>query len=142
MILNDQYLDAKILFSHKIDIGNRDINIEKELQDLKATILEQKIINEKPASQNCENEINAIMSDPIISKPKPIFILTKMNGNKTLSGKKIGLYTVIERQKRIRKYKEKLAKWREDHPVNRNFEGRRRIAFEKQRINGRFIKNL
>ena len=53
---------------------------------------------------------------------------------------RIGIYTLVERKHKIRKYKEKLKKWRSIHPINRNFEGRRKVAFAKKRFNGRFQK--
>ena len=55
--------------------------------------------------------------------------------------KMIGNYTPIERQRKIKKYKDKLGKWRAEHPINRKFNGRRKVAFLKQRFNGRFSKS-
>lgn len=54
--------------------------------------------------------------------------------------KKVGAYTLIERQKRIIKYKAKLKKWRALHPLSRKFDGRRQVAFKKCRLNGKFAK--
>ena len=54
--------------------------------------------------------------------------------------KKVGKYTVAERRLKIRKYKEKLVKWRLGHPLSRKFDGRKKIAFAKYRRNGRFAK--
>eukprot|EP01017_Pseudomicrothorax_dubius_P038427 TRINITY_DN5756_c0_g1_i3.p1 TRINITY_DN5756_c0_g1~~TRINITY_DN5756_c0_g1_i3.p1 ORF type:complete len:313 (-),score=63.93 TRINITY_DN5756_c0_g1_i3:192-1130(-) len=53
---------------------------------------------------------------------------------------KVGLYTREERIGKIKKYKSKLSRWREKHPVNRVFKGRSRAANAKPRVNGRFIK--
>eukprot|EP01017_Pseudomicrothorax_dubius_P017237 TRINITY_DN1952_c0_g1_i1.p1 TRINITY_DN1952_c0_g1~~TRINITY_DN1952_c0_g1_i1.p1 ORF type:complete len:281 (-),score=27.09 TRINITY_DN1952_c0_g1_i1:116-958(-) len=53
---------------------------------------------------------------------------------------KIGSYTREERIKKIRNYRSKVQKWREKHPINRNFKGRSRAAIQKPRINGRFVK--
>lgn len=53
---------------------------------------------------------------------------------------RIGAYTRTERQRKIRKYKDKLRRRRSLCPVARRFEGRRQIAFAKFRCNGRFAK--
>lgn len=37
------------------------------------------------------------------------------------------------------KYKNKIKKWRNAHPVNRNFRGRSRVAVKKPRIKGKFV---
>ena len=55
--------------------------------------------------------------------------------------KRIGLYSKIERFRKIKKYKAKVRKRRLDHPISRKFGGRSKIAFEKHRKNGRFAKN-
>lgn len=53
-----------------------------------------------------------------------------------------GAYTKVERQRRIRKYKDKLQRRRKVYPLSRRFEGRRRVAFAKARNNGRFAKAI
>eukprot|EP01017_Pseudomicrothorax_dubius_P035063 TRINITY_DN4867_c0_g2_i5.p1 TRINITY_DN4867_c0_g2~~TRINITY_DN4867_c0_g2_i5.p1 ORF type:complete len:272 (-),score=45.19 TRINITY_DN4867_c0_g2_i5:107-862(-) len=53
----------------------------------------------------------------------------------------VGIYTCQERSIRIAKYKNKIKKFREAHPVNRTFTGRSQIAVQKPRIKGRFVKN-
>ena len=58
------------------------------------------------------------------------------------SEKRIGIYTRIERKKKIKKYKEKIGRWRQNHPVNRKFEGRHKVAIKKYRCNGRFAKKI
>ena len=50
-----------------------------------------------------------------------------------------GIYTIEERAQKIISYKKKIKKWREDHPVNRVFNGRSRIAVKKPRIKGKFV---
>ena len=45
------------------------------------------------------------------------------------------------REMKIRRYKEKVKKWREKHPVSRRFEGRRKVATTKYRLNGKFAKS-
>lgn len=64
----------------------------------------------------------------------------EQNASDDATEKRVGIYTKVEREGKIRRYKEKLKKWRALHPVSRNFEGRRRVAFNKSRNNGRFFK--
>eukprot|EP00826_Nyctotherus_ovalis_P052342 TRINITY_DN6619_c0_g2_i3.p1 TRINITY_DN6619_c0_g2~~TRINITY_DN6619_c0_g2_i3.p1 ORF type:complete len:194 (+),score=43.46 TRINITY_DN6619_c0_g2_i3:218-799(+) len=64
----------------------------------------------------------------------------EQNASEDITEKKVGIYTKVERERKIRKYKKKLKKWRTLHPISRNFEGRRRVAFTKIRNNGRFFK--
>lgn len=80
----------------------------------------------------------------LFNEPRTIGIINQGIDNKKLpdsDGEKyVGAYTRVERKRRIMKYKEKQKKWRKLHPLSRNFEGRRRIAFEKVRKNGKFTK--
>jgi len=46
--------------------------------------------------------------------------------------------TQSERIEKMKKYKAKLKKWREAHPINRYYVGRRKNALRKARANGRF----
>jgi hypothetical protein len=50
-----------------------------------------------------------------------------------------GLYTRDDRLSRILKYKKKICKWRDQHPVNRSFRGRSSVAGKKPRIKGKFV---
>ena len=52
---------------------------------------------------------------------------------------RIGKYTKSERQERIRKYKAKLNRWRQSKR-NPKYKNRSKIAQNKLRINGRFVK--
>ncbi len=54
--------------------------------------------------------------------------------------RKVGLYTITERSRRILYYKRKLKKWRAEHPVSRVFRGRKKVAFNKPRVNGKFAR--
>jgi hypothetical protein len=56
------------------------------------------------------------------------------------SGQPAGIYSKEERQEKIQRYKNKIRKYREAHPVMRTFEGRSKIAGSKPRIKGRFAK--
>eukprot|EP01017_Pseudomicrothorax_dubius_P007989 TRINITY_DN12585_c0_g3_i2.p1 TRINITY_DN12585_c0_g3~~TRINITY_DN12585_c0_g3_i2.p1 ORF type:complete len:414 (+),score=54.63 TRINITY_DN12585_c0_g3_i2:64-1305(+) len=53
---------------------------------------------------------------------------------------KIGPLTKEERMLKIRKYKQKQKNWRCAHPVKRSFVGRSKVATEKPRVRGRFVK--
>lgn len=44
-----------------------------------------------------------------------------------------------ERTGKILKYKNKIRKYRNEHPVNRNFKGRSVVAGKKPRIKGKFV---
>jgi len=55
--------------------------------------------------------------------------------------KKIGKYTLSERSKKIMKYKLKLAKRRQMHPISKKFNGRKSVALNKFRLNGKFAKS-
>jgi len=54
-------------------------------------------------------------------------------------GRLVGMYTQRERADKIRKYKQKLMRWRHEHG-NDTFNGRSRVAKKKLRYFGRFIK--
>lgn len=59
--------------------------------------------------------------------------------NKT-GERKVGELTRLARLRKIMKYKNKQKLWRESHPVTRIYTGRRRVAGDKPRIRGRFVK--
>jgi hypothetical protein len=60
---------------------------------------------------------------------------------KMLKGQdQLGSYSREERMQRILKYKNKIQKWRDAHPVNRAFTGRSKVAGNKPRFKGRFVK--
>ena len=50
-----------------------------------------------------------------------------------------GTYTREERTGKILKYKNKIRKWRHEHPVTRKFKGRSVVAGKKPRIKGKFV---
>jgi len=50
-----------------------------------------------------------------------------------------GIYTKHERINKILKYKNKIRKWRNAHPVKRVFKGRSQVAGQKPRIKGKFV---
>lgn len=61
--------------------------------------------------------------------------------NKLLKGADhLGSYSREERMQKIMKYKNKIQKWRDSHPVNRAFTGRSKVAGNKPRVKGRFVK--
>jgi len=53
---------------------------------------------------------------------------------------KIGKYNLSERSKKILKYKLKLVKRRQMHPISKKFTGRKNVALNKFRLNGKFAK--
>lgn len=50
-----------------------------------------------------------------------------------------GVYNKHERINKILKYKNKIRKWRREHPVKRVFKGRSVVAGQKPRIKGKFV---
>eukprot|EP01017_Pseudomicrothorax_dubius_P023383 TRINITY_DN25013_c0_g1_i1.p1 TRINITY_DN25013_c0_g1~~TRINITY_DN25013_c0_g1_i1.p1 ORF type:complete len:279 (+),score=24.16 TRINITY_DN25013_c0_g1_i1:120-956(+) len=52
----------------------------------------------------------------------------------------IGCYTKQQRQEKILRYKSKISKWKENHPIRLHFKGRSRVAMAKPRVKGRFVK--
>jgi hypothetical protein len=53
---------------------------------------------------------------------------------------RIGKYTLAERSHRIMKFKNKLQKRRQSHPISKKFSGRKNVALNKFRLNGKFAK--
>ena len=50
-----------------------------------------------------------------------------------------GVYNKQERIGKILKYKNKIRKWRAEHPVKKSFKGRSAVANQKPRIKGKFV---
>jgi hypothetical protein len=48
--------------------------------------------------------------------------------------------TLSERSKKILKYKQKLIQRRRTCPISKKFTGRSKVANQKLRINGKFVK--
>lgn len=51
----------------------------------------------------------------------------------------LGAYDREERISKILKYKNKIRKWRKEHPVKKDFHGRSVVAVKKPRIKGKFV---
>jgi hypothetical protein len=64
-------------------------------------------------------------------------ISSSTQGNKIVTGK----YSPEERALKIKYFKDKKLKWRTSHPVSRVFAGRRRVAQQKFRVKGKFVKS-
>lgn len=163
----DLEINAQILFPNK-DVnmhpskGNTrvDESLNRELQLLKQVVLSQQNLGRggtnfpSPTKRQPKVEaLGSIKAFPHLPIPQPkgfrmdeILLPPPMYlGNGTegmLTQKKvIGKYTLEERRKKIMRYKDKLNRWRRMHPISRAFSGRRKIAFLKQRNNGRFTKH-
>ena len=54
--------------------------------------------------------------------------------------RRVGAYSLSERLQRIKKYKEKMSKRRASKPISKVFSGRSKVANQKLRINGKFVK--
>jgi hypothetical protein len=48
--------------------------------------------------------------------------------------------SLVERHRKIIKYKQKLVKRRKTRPISKKFVGRSKVAVDKQRVNGKFVK--
>ena len=148
----DQMITKQILFPGK---ENKEIlkksiaisqSLDNELNSLRTLILKQKFckefsqIDEKVAEK--KDEVARLLSTLNVERKDTLETENQMiiEDEKVTEEKRVGIYTKVERLHKIRKYKEKLKRWRTLHPLSRNFEGRRRVAFSKARNNGRFAK--
>lgn len=157
-VATKQKSEAQIFFpssSYKGEMKKCAVEVDKEVEDklnmLKILILKQKscdLVKERGDSLSDQQHIQGIKFTDTLptfhmissSSPKPLPVANQ--SNREAKEKRVGAYSKVERQHKIKKYKEKLKKWRKFHPINRNFEGRRRVAFEKIRHNGRFAKAI
>lgn len=117
-------------------------DLDNELNSLRALILAQKVYVDVDEFVPMSQKRQSIIEKPVISlatsdMQRDSFPRYELEENQE---EKIGIYTKVERQRKIRKYKEKLKRWRKLHPISRSFEGRRKVAFTKNRSNGRFSK--
>jgi len=148
--LEDHSIQSQLFFPKKPikseaeeESKKQNSSILEELIDLKAILLSQTVITNnqgKPEVIAASLELKA--DEAIIFFPADKNSILTSNFIKIEEEVRIGKYTRNERQKKIKKYKEKLRKRRETHPVSRTFEGRRIIAFAKERHNGRFTKKI
>ena len=150
---NDRLKMAEILFSKQFSTEKpkkSSIEIDEwtlsELEYMKNIILNQNMIKTKMhenikdiEGNEKEHSLNPLQGTTSNTGDTNSPIINYKKTHK--EEERIGLYSKIERLKKIKKYKEKVRKRRLDHPISRKFGGRSRIAFEKQRKNGRFAKN-
>ena len=66
---------------------------------------------------------------------------TKDSKEVTTEEKKKGNFPLSERSKRILKYKAVIFQRRLRFPVSKRFTGRSKVALQKTRLNGKFIKS-
>ncbi len=113
--------------------------MDNELERLKLKILAQSPATAVPRLQS--PTIRPGRMTPLALRP-PLQPETAFKVFEGLVGRrtKIGMYSMEERQRRIRRYKAKMLRRRQRHPVSRVFEGRRAVAYNKTRVNGRFCK--
>ena len=148
----DALVAAEILFPRTWPRPNvqsvastHDPRLDAELDSLKTLVLAQPSFSPPSSSQPILHpRMVQLMQELLpgaisvvndsLGSPHVVFNLSQAQGELRM----VGMYTLAERQVKIRRYKEKIRKWRLLHPVNRTFEGRREIAFTKPRFNGRF----
>ncbi len=163
--LSETEINAQILFPSKRASGQSlktsataDPLLDQELNSLRRSILCQKNAgNERQEKlffklldnlgfdrSTAESVSPIVLPQGVMSSPGglilPAELLLSRFSSIATGRTRVGLYSALERQRKIRKYKEKLKKWRGQHPISRKFDGRRRVAFVKNRLNGRFAK--
>lgn len=143
----EQMITTQILFPGKESKESTkksiivDKSIDNELSKLRTIILSQVIDKDiyRLPEKTIELKDESIGLLPIFDVKRRA--LVKCENEMPLEDEeRVGIYTKVERQRKIRKYKEKLKRWRVLHPLSRKFDGRRRVAFSKTRNNGRFAK--
>lgn len=71
----------------------------------------------------------------------PLFGMMALAANsQPMEENKVGIYTKSQRSLKILKYKERIQKFRDAHPIKKNYGGRSRVAKEKPRLNGKFAR--
>lgn len=154
---HEQLTLAQILFplnplEKEISFDNSNETLIETLNSLKNSILSQKYPNEsieksrrhhnfvlsKSETGSCLINNNIGNNDSGRSSVKDSY--GPCDNERSFKNENEYICTKVERIRKIKKYKEKLAKWRKVHPISRKFEGRRKVAFEKRRKNGRFSK--
>lgn len=149
----DRLMQAQTLFAKLPPIGEMggkelDEGLMSELNAMKEVFLSQELA---PSGEGIyELVAKCTLSSEAKSKDNAVLVPSQQNSTGTSTSAKIEevkgdegtteRYTREERWVRIAKYKEKLRKRRARRPVSRLYEGRRRIAFSKQRLNGKFAK--
>ena len=141
--------DAKILFSQGKPLeGNIGLQasqantcqtsgMDYEIEALKNSILSQSSASPFLAPMSAYSSPRSLFA-PVRKPYAESFLRT--SATKPLRDSRGVRCSKAERIVKIRKYKDKLKKWRERHPVSRDFGGRRQVAFNKRRVNGRFAK--
>jgi hypothetical protein len=153
----DKKINANILFPnnpHRLSDAQEKMAcnpiLEQDLGELKKTMLSQTFSDlqkfgtmEGTPSLGCAHQPLFISPQRLDDLQNTVCYQNYLNsriGGHGFLYKKVGMYTIPERQKRIKKYKAKLKKWRSNHPLSRRFDGRRQVAFKKCRLNGKFSK--
>ncbi len=122
--------------------------LEPDLEALKRSIVLQSLDEAMHRSPKIGPTLPAPVSrsqrEDTATKASPILGATMGAGKTKETGQSgeptVGLYTLTERLRRILSYKQKLKTWREAHPVSRVFCGRKKVALNKPRVNGKFAR--
>ncbi len=166
--LTEAEINAQILFPSRTNSFHSlktsvtsDPQLDQELNSLKQSILSQKDVSNEHQEKlffqlldglSCDHTtLSNTSPDLLRSLPgfsclagsstfSSAFTLRRTAEGRLMREARVGLYSALERQRKIRRYKEKLKTWRAHHPISRKFDGRRRVAFVKNRLNGRFSK--
>ena len=144
--------DAKVLFPPRLGLSHARIarnssqSLRDEFENLRRKILGHMLVlaGKRPVSGS---HFSGAVSDDNCSGPEgspgkeTAYLRTSSEDGCEKPEPMIGKYAISKRQQKIAYYKQKLKKWRALHPISRKFEGRRGVALNKGRKDGKFGKS-
>lgn len=115
-----------------------DLNSERE----RSILMTKELGAEKQRTQELESYLASFgSSNPKINRIDSCCSLasTVVDANENIPI--IGAYSLDERRTKIQKYKHKLIRYRQNVKFSREFIGRSRVAKQKSRMKGKFVKS-
>eukprot|EP00347_Sterkiella_histriomuscorum_P006601 403352145 len=146
----DQFIQINdLIIVKKIDVEDHIMNFEEDESTKSETSVEDQL--QQTSTDNFENikSLSTIKQVKLIEFKVPQSYLNgefnekewDLNNQINQENKyKIGAYTLSQRAKRILHYKMKQTKRRSSKPITKKFSGRSKVATQKLRINGKFVK--
>ena len=125
-VLKDAMLDQELQFLSKAVLSHKYSELSKFCRTNK----------ESPRTEATARKTSQITDDLLPSASKKLAEIGKVELKKLI----IKRCSPSEKAEKIKKYRAKMKKWREMHPISRCYEGRRKNALKKARSNGRFAK--
>ncbi|CAG9328977.1 unnamed protein product [Blepharisma stoltei] len=109
----------------------RSLSIARELEQEKRKNEELEkylasLVNSKPGVPRVESNNSIASTAPDLNDEKPL----------------IGAYSAEIRKQKILKYKQKMVRYRQKVRLSRKFGGRSKVAKQKLRIKGKFVKSI